>query len=142
MNYQHFLGKSKKELDTEPSFTEFSNLKMEQFGADNFLGTENDGVVFSFINGDKLTQIDFYSKGYKGFKQFEKELPKGLHFKMSQKDVQTILGKPEHSQEAREIPVIGLIPAADSFNFGTYRILIRYAKTLDSILLVTLTNEL
>ena len=61
---------------------------------------------------------------------------------MSQKDVQKKLGVPEHSQEPREIPVIGYIPAADSFNFGSYRILIRYSQTLDSLLMVTLTSEM
>lgn len=142
MEHELFLGKSIDFLKNHESFIKFNQLELEKIGEDIYLGGELDGIVFSFINGTNLTQIDYYSDGYNGFAEYLGTLPKKISFQMSQDKIHTILGQPDTFQNQRTIPVIGKIPAAESYNFERYRLLLRYSEDLSSLLLITITAEM
>lgn len=53
------------------------------------------GMCLSFDVTDKLKSVHLYSEGSDGYRQYKGELPFGLSFQLSRREVESVIGKPE-----------------------------------------------
>ena len=139
MKYVELLSKRLSEIESDPLYCTFLPVAKRQSDEEFFHFNKQKGVTFTFdTESSRLKQLDFFSDGYQGYRQFAGELPKKLRFDMGKEEVNKMLGEPSQHSIAKKLPILGQIPAGDSYDFSTYKLIIRYTETLSDILLVTL----
>lgn len=75
-----------------------------------------DGVTLTIDDGDGLIQsVQFYGEPPADRARFAGTLPAGLRFDMSRGAARALLGEPVRSGEARELPILGKMPAWDKW---------------------------
>lgn len=142
MKYTDLLNKTLSELESNSTFTTFLPCKMWKTDDEIIQFNKHKGITFTFdLETGRLKQIDFFSKGYQGYGLYSGELPKQLRFDMGKEEVNKILGEPSQHSIAKTLPILGQIPAGDSYDYSSCRLIIRYSDTLENILLVTLCAE-
>ncbi len=67
---------------------------------------KSEGVYLQFNTQDKLDAIFLYSEGVGGFQQYKGDLPFGLTFQLTRKEVENILGPPDGSDNDYDVPAI------------------------------------
>ncbi len=139
MKYVELLNKRLSEIESDPLYCAFLPLTIRQSDEEFYHFNKQKGITFTFDTGsNRLLQLDFFSKGYQGYGLYSGELPKQLRFDMGKVEVNKILGEPSQHSIAKTLPILGQIPAGDSYDYPTYTLIIRYTGTLREILLVTL----
>jgi hypothetical protein len=103
-----------------------------------YLNARNHGISLALTKKGNVETIFLYAEGHEGFSEFKGELPSGIRFGSSRKDVRSLMGEP---MMAGEIGGEGVM--ANEFAFDRYETTERYMrftynKDESGILLITL----
>jgi len=76
--------------------------EISKFPSTYFYSFKPEGILLGFTKQDKLEVIFLYSEGEQDYRQYQGELPYGLSFRNSRREVESILGSPDDSGAGNE----------------------------------------
>jgi hypothetical protein len=91
-----------KDINSAEMRAWLSNLGTpEKFGNDDryYYDYKSKGIRLVFTRTRRLNIISLYSEGVDGYRQYKGNLPYGLSFQSSRKEIESILGTPNMSSE-------------------------------------------
>jgi len=139
-----FLGKLGGKTDFESNGTQLGHLVYKEKGVcftfedENMFQEKEDNLSGRFI----LVAIMFFSEDTQGYREFKDELPFGIKFSMTARQIRDILGDPFANGGGGRSRFLGEIPKWEKFKLTEdYIIHIQYKKDVESIDLLTLTKE-
>jgi hypothetical protein len=95
------LGKSINNQQVKTWLSELgacTEALIDRFNDSYYYNFKSEGISLRFDNrDDELTTIFLYSEGADRFRQYQGDLPFGLSFQLTRKEVESILGPPEES---------------------------------------------
>jgi S1-C subfamily serine protease len=95
------LGKSMNNPQVKTWLSELgvcTEALIDRFNDSYYYNFKSEGISLRFDNrDDELTTIFLYSEGADRFRQYQGDLPFGLSFQLTRKEVESILGPPEES---------------------------------------------
>jgi len=95
------LGKSINHEQVKTWLSELSactEALIDRFDDSYYYNFKSEGISLRFDNrDDELTTIFLYSEGTDRFRQYQGDLPSGLSFQLTRKEVESILGPPGKS---------------------------------------------
>lgn len=98
------------------------------------------GVSLVLPDNETVGAVQLHSNEHEGFAGYAGRLPGQLMFEMNREDARVCLGVPAESGEEREVLLLGMKPAWDSFRLGQIKIHLEYSIGGGPIQLVTITE--
>lgn len=95
------------------------------------------GVSLTVDDDGLIHSVQFYGEPVAGMALFDGTLPAGLRFDMDRTAARVLLGPPDQSGEAKELPILGRMPAWDKW-MAPVSVHAEYAFDEASIRLVTM----
>jgi hypothetical protein len=95
-----FSSKLGKNIQSEEMKTWLSSLgtpEIDRFSDSYYYNFKPAGISLRFNTQDQLDAIFFYSEGADGFSQYHGDLPYGLSFQNTRREIESILGPPDAS---------------------------------------------
>jgi len=95
------LGKSINNAQVKVWLSELgacTEALVDRFGDSYYYNFKSEGISLRFDNqDDELTTVFLYSEGADRFRQYQGDLPFGLSFQLTRKEIESILGAPDES---------------------------------------------
>ncbi|WP_240229623.1 hypothetical protein [Devosia lacusdianchii] len=113
------------------------SLQLEVIGDQSYVSLPEAGISLVLPDGVMVSAVQVHGST-SGFSQFAGELPHGIDFSMGREHARALLGDPDSEGEARNLPLLGLKPAWDSFLMDGYRLHLEYTIDTTSIQLVSI----
>jgi hypothetical protein len=91
------LGKGIDSAEIKTSLSSLGTPQINKSSAGDYYSFQAEGVSLKFDTQNKLDAIFYYSEGADGFQQYKGDLPLGLTFQLTRKEIESILGPPDNS---------------------------------------------
>ena len=132
------LGMRLEDLRASGKF-DSTMLSPEEIGDRRYVSALRQGVSLVLGECEEVVAVQLHAEGHEGFTQFQSELPRDLQFAMSRDEVRDLLGSPGRSGDKQVLPVLGVVPAWDSYVVEDCQLHIEYDHDEHSIRLVSVT---
>jgi hypothetical protein len=133
------LGKRYSDLQRFPYFADITIPPRELIGDQSYVNLPTQGISLVLPDHESVQAVQLHSQGHEGYSGYRGDIPENLSFHMKRSDVRDRLGTPESSGEAREVILLGVKQAWDSFVCGDRRIHVEYLADAIGIQLITIT---
>jgi hypothetical protein len=100
------LGQGIDSAEIKTWLSSLGTPEIDKTSAGDNYSFKSEGVYLQFNTQDKLDAIFLYSEGVGGFQQYKGDLPFGLTFQLTRKEVENILGPPDGSDNDYDVPAI------------------------------------
>ena len=91
------LGKDINTAEMKTWLSKLGTPKVDRYDDCYYYNFKSEGISLMFSSKDMLRTIFFYSEGADHFRQYQGDLPFGLSFQLTRKDIESILGLPDTS---------------------------------------------
>lgn len=105
-----------------------------------YLSAPEAGLGAQLDEAGRIAVVFLHSAGHEGHAAYAGTLPFGLEFGQSRDQVRALLGVPDRSGEASQLPFLGPKPAWDAFRRGAIEVHVSYTSDDAGISLVTLSR--
>jgi hypothetical protein len=86
-----------KDINSPEMKTWLLSLGTPEISSGSFYNYKSEGISLLVDNEHKLSAIFFYSEGADGYRQYQGDLPFGLSFQSTRKEIESVLGRPDAS---------------------------------------------
>lgn len=109
----------------------------KRIGDRRYVTFAREGVTLTVDDDGVVHSVQFYGEPAADAARFDGTLPAGLRFDMDRDAARVLLGPPDQSGEAKELPILGRMPAWDKWA-ARVSVHAEYAFDQASIRLVTM----
>lgn len=138
MQLYDILGRNYVELSGIRPFDTIGVPERERIEDQSYIGAPDYGISVVLPDHETVAAVHLFAGTTSEMSRYPYELPEGLTFDMSRKEIRGLLGEPEQQGEESTVPVLGRMPPWDIFARGGHRIHVEYDWGENRLRLVTL----